>query len=394
MLRRAVTLTVVATAGALAAVAVLALLEDRRGTPLPAGADPVDESRGSTEPMESAERQDPPSNGSRHGGLLRDHAVPVIVAILVVLLLAGAMDFVNGRAEKKDEEPAASKASATKTAAQTGTPRFVVGVRRSGDALVVRDAQTGSQVGAGIAAPAGQRFHQIASYGEGAFVVSAYMPGRVTFHRLTLTRGGLPQSLTPLPGLVVQGTSTSRSDMAVSPDGQRIAYVAYGRGVSRIEIVSANGADRRRWTTRSNGRITNLSWTGGTLSFVWSTGGGPTVRRQVRTLDTTAPSGDLRTSRPVLPLPAGATTAALVQGNTVVAGVQQGTKLSLQEFSLQTRQPTRVWWSAEAGRPPVALVRASKSGDVLMLGAGGLSYGAPGQSVRTFPVEEYGDVAW
>lgn len=409
LLRTVVAAAAVAAAGAVAAVALLALLDDRREARLPAEVDPVDETRETAEHMEAEERQNPPSEerpqtptgerqrppggGERPGGLIREHAGPVVVAVLAVLLVAAAMDFIHGRADGKDDKPAAAEASA-ETAAKDAAPRFVVGVRRSGDALVVRDARTGAQVGVDIAAPVGRRFHQIASAGEGTFVVSSYASGQVTFHRLALTPDGLPRSLTPLEGLQVRGVSTGRSDMAVSPDGRRIAYLVYGQGVSRIEVVSADAAAQRRWTSRSTGRITNLAWSGDALSFVWSTGGGSTVRRQVRTLDVNAPSGDLRVSKALLPLPADATTVALVRGDAVVAGIQRGATLSLQEFSVQTRQPTREWWTVGTARSPVALVRASVGEEVLLLSADGLAHGAPGGKAHAIPVEDCVDVAW
>jgi len=326
---------------------------------------------------------------------VRSGTGPVLLAVAFALVVAVGVDVINDR---QDAKPA-KKATAQKAAETSGkvAPRFLVAVRRSGDAAVVRDVQTGEEVGVGVAAPQGQRWHQVASAGDGSYILSAYASGRITFHRLTLTSKGAPQELTQLPGLLVQGVSTARSDMAVSADGKQIAYLAYAPGTSRIEVVSTDGARRKQWTTRLPGRISSLSWAGDTLSFVWTTTRGTAVRRQVRTLDTTAAGGDLRASKPVLVLPAGGTAAVLSRdGRAVVAGVRSPAALTLQEFSVATGKPTKVVWTRKADRAGEisALSRHPESGRLLAAGTRELVYPGPDEEVRGLPAAGYTDVAW
>ncbi|WP_146087337.1 hypothetical protein [Thermomonospora echinospora] len=322
-------------------------------------------------------------------------------AVAFAVLVAGAVDFVNDRQSggSDGKKPAEKVAKTVGNDKEAAPPRHVVAIRRAGEAVSIRDARTGANVGVDAAAPQGQRWHQVASAGNGSYVLSAYSPGRITFYRLTLSEDGAPRKLAQIPGLAVRGASSAaRSDMAVSEDGKRIAYVAYGAGgVGRIEIASAKAADRRQWAASSPGRVSSLSWAGDTLSFVWTTVRGTAVRRQVRTLDTTAAGADLRVSKPVLMLPEGGTAAVLNgDGTTIVAGVRAASGLSLQEFSAATGRRTKVLWTREAGRSGElsGLTRHSEGGHVLAAGTEELVYAVPGKGVRGVPAEGYADVAW
>src|SRR5690606_35562276 len=105
--------------------------------------------------------------------------------------------------------------------------------------------------------------------------------------------------------------------------------------------------DHKVWTTQSPGRIGSLSWADATLSFVWSpvrSVGGELreIKHEVRTLDTSGSTGDLRMSKAVLTLPQGGT-AAVYTGKTIVVGIVKDSQLTLQSYTPDGR-PGEVLW--------------------------------------------------
>ncbi|WP_116023434.1 hypothetical protein [Thermomonospora umbrina] len=322
---------------------------------------------------------------------MKEGVIPVIAAVAGALVVAGVVDAIGSRQGDTEEKTAEPVAEATQKERRS---KFVAAVRGTGDALVVRDIETGEDIGVDVGAPRGRRFHQVATAGDGSYVVSAYGEGQISFHDLVLSKDGLPKDLTQIPGVTLRGVSNGGSDMAVNVDGHRIAYVTYGGGTSQIEIASARPADRRKWTTASKGRISSLSWAGDILSFVWTTTRNGAERRQVRTLNATAPNGSLGASRPLLTLPEGAFAAVLSKnGGTIVAGVRGPAALTFHEFS------------ARDGRPVQSLWKQPLDGSGDFPGLGRDSFSAPLMSrlidelvrdtpVRVLPAKEFTDVAW
>ncbi|GAA2405906.1 hypothetical protein GCM10010191_12310 [Actinomadura vinacea] len=318
--------------------------------------------------------------------------VPIGVASFVALAIGGGVDIVHQHQKAGKKERSAKPA-----AEQDGTgPRHVVAVRESGAALVVRDVRTGRDVGVPVAAPAGQRFQRVAAAGDGSFVVASATSRKVSFQRLRLTEDGAPTEMAALPGAVVQGASTAWSDMAVAPDGDKIAYVTYqSGGTGRLDVVSAGSGQRKTWTSNTPARVASLSWAGSTLSFVWTPAGqgGDRAVHQVRTLDTSAAPGDLKASKAVLRLPQGSTGAAVLSrdGRRIVAGLAKDAYLALQTYAVDTGRPAEVLWRQKAAGT-AARVETDHTGEhLLILSSGGRLYAEGAQPV---PAEDLIDTAW
>ncbi|MFG2087989.1 MULTISPECIES: hypothetical protein [unclassified Spirillospora] len=332
------------------------------------------------------DRRDDPPRGTRLGswrGL-----VPIGVAAAAALFIGGGVDVVH-RQQRADEKPHEAQAAAE---AKKTEPRFVVGVTTSGSALIVRDIETGADVGLPVAAPQGGRFHRVAAVKDGSYIAASYADRKVTFQRLLLEDDGRPKDLQDLPKATVPGVSTTWSELAVSPDGDQIAYVTYKGDRGRVDVVSAASGAHKVWTTKSPGRVGSLSWSGATLGFVWSPvrSGGGDVREtghQVRTLDTGGAAGDLKLSKAVLALPKGSTTAILT-GRTIVAGVVKDSQLSLQAYTLAGK-PTKVLWRQKV-KGELTGLDAAHTGKGLLATAGDL-YAKDGPTV---PGEDLADAAW
>ncbi|GAA4132184.1 hypothetical protein [Actinomadura keratinilytica] len=316
--------------------------------------------------------------GPRVRGVWRS-MVPVGVATMIAFGIAGFVDLVHAHQNADDGERAAKPAAER----QSTEPRRFVGVQRDGTALVVRDLRTGGTVGVPVAAPPGRRFQRIASSGEGEYVVASYASRRITFQRLALDKEGRPEGLADIPRAVVPGVSAAWSEMAVHPDGDRIAYVTYQGMTPQVQVVSAKTGQRKMWRTSSPARVASLSWAGDTLNFLYTPArpGATKAAAQMRALNTAGRSGDLRASTPVLKLPSG-TGAALSSrdGRTVVAGLTARGQLSLQTYTVQNRQPGKVLWKQSGATSRlVRIVRDHTGKHLLAFGADGRLYadGAP-----------------
>lgn len=327
--------------------------------------------------------------------------VPIGVAVAGAVTIGAGVDVIH-RHPWSHKKKAAANAKATAATSKSAKPRFVVGVRRDGDALVVRDVKTGHDVGLPVAAPAGRRFQRIAAGPGDSYVVASYASRKVMFHRLDLGKDGKPSKLTELAHAVVPGVSNASSDMAVTPDGANIAYVTYrAGGAGSVDVVSTRTGTRKTWAAKTPARIGSLSWAGGTLSFLWSPqpragargGLSASSAPQVRTLDTAGPVGDLKLSKTVLRLPAGAQAAVLSpDGRTIVAGLESSSKVALQQYSTATGRPGRVLWE-HPGKGGVRRLDADSSGGHLLLsGDDGSLYGPDERT--PVPAEDLSDVAW
>ncbi|MBW8487264.1 hypothetical protein [Actinomadura parmotrematis] len=323
--------------------------------------------------------------------------LPLGAAAGACLCLSGALDLVHHherivhrdhRAKVAAEKVAAAKAPAGKV---RGESRYVVGVRRTGTALVVRDIGTGKDVGVPVAAPPGQRFQRIASGGDGSYVVAAASAGKVAFQRLRLDGKGRPTSLAPIPGVAISAAARPGADMAVNRGDGRIAYAVPASGGARLAVLDPKAGGTKAWTARGAGRITSLSWAGPTLSFVWTPGAGKAA--QVRTLDTLgAAAGSLKASKVVLRLPEGGPAVLSPDGATVFAGVPAASAATVRAYSVSTGKPTKDVWSRPLEGGLTRLDAGRANGHLLVSAADGRLYvpGAP----AAVPAADLSDAAW
>jgi hypothetical protein len=323
--------------------------------------------------------------------------VPIGLAACAAMAVGGAVDVIH-QDQKSGKKERSAKAAAKN---DETAPRHVVGVREEGTALVVRDLRTGHDVGLPVAAPQGQRFQRVAAAGERAFVVATWTGRQVTFQRLKLKKDGRPDDLVALPKATVNGISTAWSDLAVGPEGDRIAFVTYRRGGgSRVEVVSARSGQRKAWTSKAPARVGSLSWAGTTLSFVYgparkaggAAGAGGGAVQQLRTLDTNLPPGDLKASKAVMKLPQGVTTAVLSSnGASVLAGAFSDGQLAMQAYATGTGRPGHVLWKRKAeGR--ASRLDLDHTGEHLLAAASdGRLYGSGSQALAA---EDLLDAAW
>jgi hypothetical protein len=318
--------------------------------------------------------------------------LPVSVAAAAALFAGGSVDLVHRHQREANKKHDAAAAAADTTPAG---PRAVVGVTRAGTALTVRDARTGAALGLPVAAPDGRRFHHVAGDGD-SYVVASSGAGKVAFQRLTLAADGRPESLTDIPAATLRGASAPWSDLAVSADGDRIAYVTYKGARARIDVVSARTGARKTWTTAYPARVGSLSWAGDTLAFVWSPvrrAGGKyiEVKHELRTLATGGAGGDLKASRPVTALPKGTTAAVLGRdGKTAAAGIVQRSVASVQTYSTATGKPARVVWKQRLNGLITGLDTGDK-GRLLISGGDGRLYA---EGAGTLPATDLADAAW
>jgi hypothetical protein len=330
--------------------------------------------------------------------VVRRWVAPVAVPAVIALAIAAFVDRIDpDTAPKKAARPAGNTAQApTLMSKDRPLPHHLVGIRKGGSALAVRDVRTLAALGE-LNAPAERRFQQVAAAGAGSYVVSASTGKGTVFYRLRVAGNGKPQALAPLPGVRAPGTSTMWSDLAVSQDGGTLAYVSYGAGKIAIDVVSIATGTRRTWTTSLSGRIGSLSWAGRTLSFVWTpTRDGTAVRHQVRTLNTALPSGGLKVSRPVLNLPNGAYTAVMSRdGRTIVTGLAGRSGLTLAAYSTATGRQTKVLWHRPEDPFRITRLVADRAGgDLIAGGPGGRLLVAPAHGAADFTTPDIADLAW
>ncbi|WP_433464982.1 TolB family protein [Spirillospora sp. CA-128828] len=327
--------------------------------------------------MDEGRREDPGTRLGSWKGL-----VPLGMAAAAALFIGGGVDVVHRHQRAADEEHDAKPAAK----AEKTEPLFVVGVTKPGTALVVRDVHTGANVGLPVAAPEGRRFHRVAAAKDGSYVVASYGDHKVTFQRLRLDGHGRPKDLKDIPNATVPGVSTAWSDLSLSPDGDHIAYVTYRGARSRVDVVSPKTGTHKAWTTKLRARVGSLSWSGATLSFVWSSAG--SARHQVRTLDTNGAAGDLRVSKAVMLLPRGSSNAVLSRdGNSLIVAVAKKSELTLQTYTLQGKPIKALWTQKVKGE--LTGLDVGHTGGVIAT-AGDLY----AQGVPAVPGEDLADAAW
>jgi hypothetical protein len=328
--------------------------------------------------MNGGRRQDPGDRLGTWKGL-----IPLCMAAAAALFIGGSVDVVHRHQRASDDEHEAKPAAK----AEKTEPAFVVGITGPGTALLVRDVNTGANVGLPVAAPEGRRFHRVAAVKDGSYIVASYGDRKVIFQRLHLGDDGRPKDLADIPKATVPGASTAWSDLAVSPDGDRIAYVTYKGTRGRVDVLSPSSGTHKVWTTKLRGRVGSLSWSGATLSFVWTSVGSP--KHQVRTLDTNGAAGDLKVSKAVMMLPRGASNAVLSRdGESVIAGVVNNSELTLQTYTLQGK-PAKILWTQKVKGNLTGLDIAHTSNSLIAT-AGDLY----AQGVPAVPGVDLADAAW
>jgi hypothetical protein len=328
-------------------------------------------------PMDDGRRENPgPRLGSWKG------LVPLGIAAAAALCIGGSVDVVHRHQRAADKEHDAKPAAK----AEKTEPSHVVGVTAPGTGLLVRDIDTGANVGLPVAAPEGRRFHRVAAAKDGTYVVASYGDGKVTFQRLRLSGDGRPKDLKDIPKAVVPGVSTAWSDLAVSPDGDHIAYVTYKGARSRVDVFSTGAGTHKVWTTKLRARVGSLSWSGTTLAFVWNPAG--SAKHQLRTLDTNAAAGDLKLSKAVMMLPKGSANAILSRDGSVIAATSKKSELTLQTYTPQG-DPTKTLWTQKV-KGEVTGLDLAHSGSGLMATAGDLY----AQGVPAVPGRDLADAAW
>jgi hypothetical protein len=326
--------------------------------------------------MADGRREDPGTRLGSWKGL-----IPLTAAAAAALCIGGGVDLVHRHHQGGDDEREAKPASK----AEQTDPRFVVGVTAGGAALVVRDVHTGADIGLPVAPPEGRRFQRVAAAKDGSYIAASYGDRKVTFHRLRLGDDGSPQELKDIPDAVVPGVSTSWSDIAVS--GDHISYVTYAGKRSRVDVLTLSSGARKTWTTKSSGRVDSLSWSGATLSFVWTPVG--SAKHQLRTIDTNGAAGDLKLSKAVMTLPKGSTNAVLTRnGKQAVVGTVTKTQLTVQTFTL-TGEPAKILWRQKVTGPLTDLDIAHAGGGVLAA-AGDLCT----KDVPAVPGKDLADATW
>jgi uncharacterized protein YqjF (DUF2071 family) len=328
----------------------------------------------------------------------REWIAPVAVAGILALAVAGTVELIDGTGRELDKRPTGTQTLLTTSNAKRPAPRFAVVVRRPGTALIVRDLRSGRILDETMPPPRGQRFHQVAATPNGAYIVSSYGRDRIAFYRLRLTGAGQAREFTALPR-AVSGVSTVWSDMAISADGDRLAYVTYRKARARVDVLSLGSGAHRSWTTSLSGRIGSLSWVGDSLDFVWAPlrtpGAKTSARPQVRSLDTTGAAGDLRASRAVLSLPSGSAAAVVSRdGKTVVTGVSDRAGLALTAFSAADGRPGRVLRRFAGSAGLARLISDRTGGHLLAVSGDGQVYADSSRDLRAFLGGDVADVAW
>ena len=222
------------------------------------------------------------------------------------------------------QAPAPSPAPAPAASAMAAIPRYYVAVVNDNTGTrsapwtkaVVGDDQTGRVV-AVLNPAAGQNFYSVTGGADDdrTFVVQNFANSTqlTTWYLLRLTPGAArPAQLTKLP---IKPERAFPQDSALSPDGRELAVV-WGNYANQTPVISlvvysmSSGAVLHTWSTKgsfSQDQMTGwasgaaLAWVDGgrKLNFQWvvtiaGAGGAPrSWTDTVRTIDVTAPGGDL-----------------------------------------------------------------------------------------------------
>jgi hypothetical protein len=221
---------------------------------------------------------------------------------------------------------------------------------------LVEDAFTGKLL-ATVPAPGGSSFYRVMAAGDDRTFFLLTQPSEPwgALYELRLSASGAPRTLTRVLARI------PTSEMAISPDATRLAYVMPGGGIDVISL--ATGASRT-WTT-PGGTAVGLSWAGDSvLAFEWASDRDGVPQPDLHLLNTTAPGQNLLSSGRVISLAEhssfgdfdsidGATITT--DGSKVFAtagiGGEQNPEAAVVEFSASTGQPLAAVtpWTGMAG---------------------------------------------
>ncbi|QXJ21882.1 hypothetical protein AGRA3207_002788 [Actinomadura graeca] len=295
-----------------------------------------------------------------------------VACVIMLVVAAVALDRAHDRTARPVETPSpalTTPGTRRPLPARPDGPRFMAVASGDTAGLVIRDT-AGGRVTARLVPPRGDTFDDVAVAGDDrTFIVTTRAaepgagPARISVHRVALADDGTVATFTPLPRLAYT-TELSDPDMAVSPDGTKIAFVAYrahpdkarstleaGRmNIGRIEVVTIATGGRRTWTVPDMSRIGDLSWAGSTLAFTFTrlaspprglgvVAAGPT---QIRTLDANGSGGDLLAGTVLLSRPEtqrGDVAWLLPDGRSLVTNAGHPSVLRL--YSVRTGRPIR-----------------------------------------------------
>jgi hypothetical protein len=305
---------------------------------------------------------------------------PLAAAALVTAL---ALALVLLRQAPAPQSPPVAPTSASPVPASI--PRYYValayGSKGAGMKAVVGDDQTGRTV-AVLTPAAGQSFDGVTGAADDrTFVVLNYANAtkQATWYLLRIAPGTAhPTQLTKLP---IQPVRAQVSGLALSPDGQELAVMRQtstktNGGSSLVVYSMSSGAVLRTWITKdglNNGyggsaNAEALAWVDGdrSLDFRWTVPpGGPNQNwtYTIRTIDVTAPGGDLLAdSRVAVHVPPRVTTDKtktrisdpclneLTAGDgTVVCGTTSSAAVSFEEVC-STVPPSLATYSGTTGK--------------------------------------------
>jgi hypothetical protein len=260
------------------------------------------------------------------------------------------------------------------SATPTSAPPYYLAVINSGHSVGVWDSVTGKRVGS-VRAPvetsvAGHRyrtmFTAVAAGSGRTFVLDATVYNNTTIEmpsglfELHLAPDGSPGPLKPLTVVRMhQGRIgrwiTTITSVALTADGSELAiatgtYDGEISGPSKIDVVTLATGSTRTWKARLQD-LSSLSWAGdSTLAFICDGTSGAAVC----VLNATGHGGQIDTSHPLIPstvnyhgLASPISPVITANGSDIYAALQEGSSISLVEFSARTGRPLRVVISAQ-----------------------------------------------
>ncbi|WP_067451124.1 hypothetical protein [Actinomadura macra] len=324
----------------------------------------------------------PVRDSRRHRGLA---PLAAVICVIVIAVAAIAVDKVQQRPARPAGTPSPVPTSpGTPTRgplpARPDGPRFMAVADLDHNEIRIRDTGSGI-VTARLAPPRGGTFEDVAVAGDDrTFIVTTRAaspsggPTPISVHRLRLSEDGTVKEFVSLPRLGYT-TELADADMAVSPDGTKIAFVVYRAhpdkertpientmmNIGRIEVVTIATGERRAWSQPDMSKIGNLSWAGSTLAFTFTrlasaahkpdsglgiTTVGPV---QIRTLDTDKPGGSLLAGTVLVSRPESPEVAWLrPDGQSLITNA--GHPATLSEYSTRTGRRIRDLAKAPANR--------------------------------------------
>ncbi|MFI0355295.1 WD40 repeat domain-containing protein [Actinomadura sp. 9N407] len=249
--------------------------------------------------------------------------------------------------------------SEDRSAAPTG-PRFMLAHDQFGSSgldggrLVVMEVATG-QVTQEVTRPPGVlMFEGLTSAADNRtfyFDGTTEAGGAGRLFRVRIDDQGRVAAMAPVPGITPYG-----GDLALSPDGTRLAYADPRLG--QIVVTDLTNGRHQGWLRMDFAAADGMSWSadGRKLAFTWETGDDSSPDDGVRVLDTAHTGDPLALSRLVIPAepydPGRSLVHAVISadGTAVQAVMTTGEETRVSEFSVATGSHVRDLHRA-TGRP-------------------------------------------